>query len=408
MQGTAAADRAPRRNFGLDVLRCAAILIVLVNHAFIGFFLGLGGAAWDERNGAASLVSFVSIEWLFVLSGFLIGTMMIRSFDTAGTFWSRARSFWLRRWFRTFPNYYLFLVVNIAIVAWGLHGVHLVGPFTWEYAVFSQNVVDAESVPFFYNEAWSLALDEWFYLVLPLLVGLGIWAARRKTRDAFLAATAALILVPTILRVLVPIPADPLEWDLRIRRVTLFHLDATGWGVLAAIANRWTPAFWTRGVVPKAVAGFILMGIGVLSVQAMMGFLPQGATAVFMAWPRFPFAFALTCTGLGTFLALPAIARLRPPGTRSRKAVETVSNYTYSIYLSHFPLIFLLGEAVARTWGETVVPGRILWPLTILWFLLVFGVSAVVYHVFEKPTSDLRERFTRKIDASPFGPAPPP
>jgi peptidoglycan/LPS O-acetylase OafA/YrhL len=408
VQETAAADRAPRRNFGLDVLRCAAILIVLANHAFLGFFVLLGGITWEGRRAAWSLTAFVSIEWLFVLSGFLIGTMMIRSFEAEGTFWSRARSFWLRRWFRTLPNYYLFLLMNIAIVTWGLHGTLPTGKPLWQHAVFAQNLLGPERVPFFFNEAWSLALDEWFYLTLPLLVGLMSLVARARPRQAFLGATALLILVPTTLRLLVPIPTDPFAWDLNVRRITLLHLDATGWGVLAALVNRWAPDAWRRAAGAKAVVGLFLMLLGIAALQAMFQVLPGPAGDWLVAWLRFPVAFALTCTGLGTFLALPAIARLRAPAPAAASAVATLSNYTYSIYLSHFPLFFLIAEVTSRTMGEPPFRPGILWMLVALWLALVVTVSALTYTWFEKPTSDLRERFTRKVDASPFGPAPPP
>ena len=397
-----------RRNFGLDVLRCLAIAIVLANHAFQGFFVALGGVAWEGGKRAASLVGFLSIEWLFVLSGFLIGTMMVRTFERNESTWRGTWQFWLRRWFRTVPNYYLFLLVNAAIFTWGLHGPLEVGPFQWRYLAFAQNLAWPEDVPFFFNEAWSLALDEWFYFGLPLLVAAGLVVARLPRREAFVAATAALIVVPTALRLLVPMPPEPLEWDHSIRRVTILHLDATGWGVLGAITSRWWPRFWTDAVAAKAAAGLALMLLGLFAVHDMFGVLPAPLPAgVLTAWPRFPVAFAITLTGVGTFLALPWIARLPAPHARARAVVETFSNYTYSIYLSHFPLLYLIAEAIVPA-GATRVAIPTLWLATMVWLPLTVAVSAGVHHAFEKPVSDLRERFTRKVDASPFGPATPP
>lgn len=399
----------PRRNFGLDVLRCAAIAVVLANHAFQGFFVALGGVPWEGRRRAASLVGFLSIEWLFVLSGFLIGTMMVRTFDRAGSPWRGTWQFWLRRWFRTVPNYYLFLVVNALIFTWGLHGPLEVGPFRWRYVLFAQNLAWPERVPFFFNEAWSLALDEWFYFVLPLLVAAGFLVAKLPRRDAFVAATAALIVVPTVLRLLVPMPPEPLEWDHSIRRVTILHLDATGWGVLGAITSRWMPGFWSRRTGAKAALGLAAMLLGLFSVQQMFGVLPAALPGGWLtAWPRFPVAFAITLTGAGTFLMLPWLARLPAPHSRARGVVEAFSNYTYSIYLAHFPLMYLIAEALVPDGAPTPVPIPTLWLATLVWLPLTVAVSAGVHHAFEKPVSDLRDRFTRKVDASPFGPATPP
>lgn len=397
-----------RRNFGLDVLRCMAIAIVLANHAYLGFFVDLGSIPYAGWRQAASLAAFVSIEWLFVLSGFLIGTMMIRTFEGGEGFWRSTRSFWLRRWFRTLPNYYLFLGVNAALVVWDLHGRFPAGEPRWRFVVFAQNLAWPERWPFFFNEAWSLALDEWFYLALPLLAGLAFVLARASVRDAVLAATAILILVPTTLRFLVPVPEDPFVWDLAVRRVTLLHLDATGWGVLAAALNRWAPGFWSRAPAARAIVGAGMMVVGVLSIQAMFGVAPVLGD-VLAAWPRLPVAFALTLTGCGTFLALPWIASLPAPrGGVLQAGVERVSNYTYSIYLSHFPLLYVIGEVLDPSGDGPDIASRVLWVAAVVWLALVLLVSAGVHHAFEKPASDLRERFTRKVDASPFGPAPPP
>ena len=93
------------RNAGLDYLRTMAIFIVLANHAFINFFIYTETSAWEGVLAKISLQSVISIEWLFVLSGFLIGTIMIRSFSKSDSWWQCSKDFWMRRWFRTLPSY---------------------------------------------------------------------------------------------------------------------------------------------------------------------------------------------------------------------------------------------------------------------------------------------------------------
>lgn len=396
-----------QRNFGLDLLRCLAIAIVLANHAFLGFFVELGDVAWTGWKAAVSTLSMISIEWLFVLSGFLIGTMMMRSFEVEPTWWKRTRSFWLRRWFRTLPNYYLFLGVNCLIVLWGATPLP-VGEPRWQFLVFAQNLFGPEHQPLFFNESWTLALDEWFYLVLPLLVGLAA-VAGAGARRSFAVAAIALIAIPTVLRFAAPLPEDNYAWDFNMRRVTILHLDATGWGVLAAMVNRWRPEAWLRNQGRKALAGAALMAIGLLGVEELVfdGIPWRGENLhIVTQWPRLAAALILTCTGAGTFLAFPWITTIRPFGPRWRHIVEDVSNYTYSIYLSHFPVMFIVTGVLNR--GADDVNHGALWLELVLWLVLVFVVSRLVYTIFEKPLSDLRERYTRKVDASPFGPATPP
>lgn len=383
-------SHAPARNYGLDLLRAVAIIIVLANHLFLGLLLSHWPVHLRGWVAHASTSAILSIEWLFVLSGFLIGNMMIRSFERAGTFTKRARDFWLRRWFRTMPMYYLFLLVNVAFVAWGLGP----GRFHWTYAVFSQNLLSTPPSGFF-AEAWSLALDEWFYLVMPLLVGLFAIVGRRfgwGLPGTFLASTAVLLIVPMAARAAY-VPTDYQDWDRNIRVVTIMHLDATGWGVLAAIASRWRPGWWANQRAPKALVGvaFTVVGIVILVGHYTNGWLVH-------AFPRFANVVGLGLLPAGGFLMLPWISQLAGRPLASR-IVGFLSTYSYTIYLSHVPLLgialALLGDASETSRFEVVAASA-------LWLGAVLVVSMGVYHAFEKPVSDLRERFTRRVDANPF------
>ncbi len=386
---------APQRNFGLDLLRSVAILLVLANHAYLVFFFNLGHTL-GHIDFVASILTFFSIEWLFVLSGFLIGAMIIRSFESDGTWWTRAKSFWFRRWFRTFPNYFLFLLVNMLLVALHVSG----GQFTVGHAFFSQNLLHKEDLPLFFPEAFSLAIDEWFYFVLPLLVGIVGWRARLGLRTTFLLSTAVLIFIPTVARTLASPPTGAtgpevfFDWDMRFRRVTLMHIDATGWGVLGAATSRWFPNFWQTNAKRTAAGGLLLMASGMASIQHLYfgDALPDTAA-------RLSNGLNLAFIAGGTFLALPAIASMRGRGGALGQVVDRLSAYSYSIYLVHLPLLYLLVFSIPEA-ERASVPHLAL--LTVFWFAITVALSALLYHSFEKPVSDLRERFTRRVDASPF------
>lgn len=389
----ALSQTAGKRNFGLDLLRAVAIVVVLANHLLLGMWVTHWPVAVVGHVATFSTSAILSIEWLFVLSGFLIGTMMIRSLERAGTFWSRARDFWLRRWLRTMPLYYLFVGVNAALVAGGLSP----GRFSWTYLVFAQNLVSTPPSEFF-PEAWSLALDEWFYLVMPLLIGLFALVGRRLgwgLGATFLAATLVLITLPMAARATF-VPADYLDWDRNVRLVTIMHLDATGWGVLAAAASRWRPGWWTRAAGAKAASG---VACSVLGVWLLTGHYTGGLDAALVDHvPRLVNVVALGLLSFGAFLFLPWVAALRPARV-GRTPVAFLSTYSYTIYLTHVPLLLvavrLLGDTGASTRVEVLLASG-------LWFAAVLAVSVALYHAFEKPVSDLRERFTRKVDANPF------
>jgi len=143
------------RVFGLDLLRASAILLVLVAHASF-MFLPL-----THRLEGWWVLGHLGVELFFVLSGFLIGAILVRQ-ASANRF--GVGRFWLRRWLRTLPNYYLFLGINILIARW----IDGSWPPAAPYAVFLQNF--AWPQPIFFIESWSLAVEEIFYLVAPLLV----------------------------------------------------------------------------------------------------------------------------------------------------------------------------------------------------------------------------------------------
>ncbi|MBK7654531.1 MAG: acyltransferase [Betaproteobacteria bacterium] len=160
--------RDANRSAGLDYLRTASILIVIFNHFLISFFFATSKIKFEGVIALISASAVLSIEWLFVLSGFLIGAMMIRSFERSDNWAACARDFWLRRWFRTVPAYYLFIFINYLLIKYQLTE----GAFEYRSLFFSQNLHEPEQTPHFFGESWSLALDEWFYLTMPIMLGL--------------------------------------------------------------------------------------------------------------------------------------------------------------------------------------------------------------------------------------------
>src|SRR5262249_13567018 len=113
------------RVFGLDLMRAIAIALVLVCHSWA---LSDVPSYWGE--GIASVLGVLGVELFFVLSGFLIGNILLRQFEH-GVDVGEMFSFWRRRWFRTLPAYYLYLLINI-----GLAGLfHLQRGALWPYIV---------------------------------------------------------------------------------------------------------------------------------------------------------------------------------------------------------------------------------------------------------------------------------
>ena len=102
-----------KRVFGLDLMRALAILFVVIGH---------GGHLLEKANTNFPWIKLIDgVELFFVLSGFLIGGIIIKEFQNNGTFGiKQIFHFWKRRWFRTLPNHYLILILNIIVVYFGI------------------------------------------------------------------------------------------------------------------------------------------------------------------------------------------------------------------------------------------------------------------------------------------------
>ena len=362
--GDAATAATDSRRFGLDFIRAVAVSMVLVAHGSI-----LAMPLWTPGD-TMILLAYWGVELFFVLSGFLIGGLLIEG-HVRGPGW--VPQFWVRRWLRTLPNYYLFLALNVLFVA-----VYQGGDAPWPaYALFVQNL--AWPHPLFFGEAWSLAVEEVFYLLAPLLaVAIAPFArSRRAALALFVAALAGFLL----LRIGATLLGDP-AWDAGVRKITLLRLDAIGFGVLAIYLVKRCPAIDRyRGML--ALAGVLL---AVLAAGAFLGLARD--TSVFARSALF------TLTSLAFALLLPWAARWegRWLGRTGRRLVVWLAVTSYALYLTHMLVIRLLLEHGHQARDA-------------LAFAIGFGAYAavsllcagVVYRWFEKPTLQSRDAVSRAL-----------
>jgi peptidoglycan/LPS O-acetylase OafA/YrhL len=96
------------RIYGLDILRSMAILFVVYYHGYVLI---------SNIGSEDLLVNWVpdGVTIFFVLSGFLIGGIFIRTLQQPFFSFKSLLNFWIKRWFRTLPNYYLVLIIITAI-----------------------------------------------------------------------------------------------------------------------------------------------------------------------------------------------------------------------------------------------------------------------------------------------------
>ena len=110
------------RVFGLDVIRALAIIMVLCSHSTLLLFP-------NQDTTLLTAIRFfgaIGVDLFFVLSGFLIGGIILKQLKEGKVSFKDFLYFWTRRWFRTLPNYFLILILNI-LVFYFLHDKIIVG-----------------------------------------------------------------------------------------------------------------------------------------------------------------------------------------------------------------------------------------------------------------------------------------
>lgn len=359
-------DHSPRteRIFGLDVMRGTAGIMVVLAHT--SHLLG-GHWPWLPQ-----LFSFDWVELFFVLSGYLIGGMLLDSLQGTGAPGIRCIDFLQRRWLRSLPNYHLFLVINLALVAWGL-APGMIGDRTWTYAVFLQNF--HVPVDYFFWESWSLAVEEWFYLLFPI-IAFGLMAlARVPSRAAYLITCALFILGPVLARHLVSgAVTDDLTWELHIRKLVITRLDAPGWGMLFLWLHRTYPGQWTRRRWPLFIVGVLM--------------LVFTETVTYVEAPFFKTILLESVLPIGVALLLPVLATWHHGGAWAGP-VRQVSMNSFAMYLVHLPVMYLFGRHITQAAPWAAAAGYV------LLLVAVYLVSRLVFLYWERPIMRLRDPLSR-------------
>lgn len=360
---------AEGRAFGLDVCRTIAILLVVWGHT-------VQHSSPHPLIAEYGMVGLFGVDLFFCLSGFLIGRILLAD----STSWPERCEvglfrFWYRRWMRTLPLYFFYLVVSLK---YDWRGETVLSAHV-PYLLFAQNL--AWPMPEFFHLSWSLAVEEWFYLTFPLIILLFVGLGLSARRAAF-SAIVVLIITPMIARYFLPPQMPELRsFDEALRHVVVFRLDGIGFGVLMAYLYTWHPKIFDA-FRRYAIFGLVLVvGCVTATKRQYFGYV----NSPFLA----PFYFTVSAFGFAALL--PWFNALRPTGSKVvNGGVKFVSLVSYSLYLGHIP-----GFMIAL-WGlhhfgifDAVYPQP--WLLYPIFFVSAFGVATVTYLCIEKPVLKLRD-----------------
>lgn len=379
------ADPSRVKNREIEALRAVAILLTLVQHLPI-LLPWPDPPAWLKYT-YDHLFFWGGVDLFFVISGYVVTRSLLHGFastaSSGSSHWSEVKRFWLRRAFRLFPLAWLWVgIVLLATYSFNDSGVFgsvsdnaeqalwiLLYVYNWfAYGLFAAGINIAPLGVY-----WSLAIEEQFYLLLPLLL---LALPRRVLFGVLGVAIAAQFFVWR--------PAPWLEpmWGLRF--------DALLWGVLLAYfagtpmhaVSR--PACMTSSAGRWLANGLLLAGITVMPAALMKVSCTTGLLAV-------------VCT-LYVWLASFQCGYVLP-ATRFQRLLDWLGARSYAIYVMHVVVFMLIREGAYRlaranggetSWGWAT--GSLL-----IGLVLVFIGADICHRIIERPLRDFGRRIANKI-----------
>lgn len=318
---------------------------------------------------------FLGVEMFFVLSGFLIGYILIRQLNEHPFTLDSIIHFWTRRWFRTLPNYFLILSLNIVLFL--IMGGKL-GSFIAPYFVFIQNFNQPNI--FFFPESWSLAVEEWFYLLFPITLFLLCILYKQEDKRKIIRSTLIIFFVfPLLFRfyegLRMDLPSTIEVWDKFIRKIVMERLDALMFGVSMAYMK-----FYHQKIFSQFK-----------NIMFILGCLVSAGSFYFFFHSQINLFFKtlyFNCISLGFALLIPYLNSIKSGPKIIVLPTTYVSVISYSMYLLYLSLILnpLEKSFSASNFYEAAL-------LFTGYWILLLGCSALLYSFYERPMTELREKF---------------
>lgn len=376
----------------LHGLRVLAILSVFQVHVTILFVnAGLILPTFWPRFSASI---WFGMDLFFILSGFLIGRLLLVQPRREGKPSKRPiLRFYARRSFRIFPQYYV--VLTTLIVTTYLLGQPVHGDVIYEYAYLT-NYIDWTHLPAM-TWAWSLCVEEHFYLAVPLLM-LALGRTRSPKMGLWVLGIAWFVAIG--IRVLEyglgpPIFDGPWTEDLMLRR--LYNRTHTRLDILVAgVTLAWVEHHFRDALALWLQRSRNRIGLALL-IPLCLAFLLAPNFHDFGFWWELCAWGGVSSIMLSSIIVL----LLYQPGTGSRRVASalsskrflTLATFGYGMYLVHVPVAYFGLLPLAARMHAAGWPALVIWLFTL--FGLVVGAAAVSYglHLLvDKPFLKLRAR----------------
>lgn len=361
--------RAPKIA-GLDGLRSIAIVLVLLRHLVIG---GDANRGWRSAFIKLADAGWIGVDLFFVLSGFLITGILLRSKGRRHKF----RNFYARRSLRIFPLYYFALcVVFLLAPLFGCVAVAFRDQLSfWAYvANFRANDAAAQCLNI--GHFWSLAIEEQYYAIWPAVV---LSTSRRTAQRTCL----FLLVVGAVFRFSVFMSGS----DGRLYYWTFARMDGLVCGSLLALT--WDYSVVRHRLMRWAWPVLLVTGssVGALVWTDSLDLTFSSARSLFAATVLIgvPLLLAVffSCVLVIVLSGGVLTDLLENAFTR------TVARFSYGVYVWHLILLNMLLVSLSPIG---------IWPRAAVIAAASFAVAIVSYYVLERPALALKARFPQAVD----------
>ncbi|NCP53527.1 MAG: acyltransferase [Flavobacteriales bacterium] len=363
------------RNIGLDITRSFAILLVLFGHTS---WIGNHYPKYVEI--AMQAAPAFGVEMFFIISGFLIGNIILREIQSKNYSFSTFKYFLLRRSFKILPNYYFVLILNV--ILWYILYNNL--PDNLLAYFFLQQNFSSPSLDF-YRISWCLSIEYFSYILGPFLLFIGIKAFPIIQRKyVYLLVTLVVISAFNFSRIYFYFNytlSDLIDWDDNIRKVVIYRLDAIYYGfLLRYIYNEF------KGKILKIKNS--LFFIGLILILWLYLFRAHFGISVEKT-PGFMILLFLPLSSFFLCCLIPFLDNLKLKSKQISTFFINLSLMSYSIYLLHYTIILHTMKAIFPS--DSLIEIE-LFLYTLLYWGITFLISYIFYKIYEKPLMDFRDK----------------
>ncbi|MDE3182752.1 MAG: acyltransferase [Bacteroidota bacterium] len=360
------------RIYGLDILRAAAILFVLRLHSFIFTPLPL--------RKYSNFLYVDGVTLFFVLSGFLIGQIILKTYDRKRFNIRQLTQFWYRRWMRTLPAFYV--TISLLFLYEYFHHTIPYNGRVFKTFIFSQ-CFSAGNTDFF-REGWSLSVEEWFYLLIPFSLSVLHYYFNIPWKKLLI---GAIIFVIVLTEVVISLKLKRMPYlnnrtangetafNINIKSITYLRFETLMIGVLAAYLFYYKKRIWEyknfwfwSGIVLFIIIPFASKYLNSYRIK-------------------------LSGEAIATLFLLPKLNSIKTDKGLIYQIVTYISLISYSLYLLNYSAFHaVVMPFYDKYWFQYYGTNTYFSFAFLLYFGWAFLAASMMYYLIEKPFMRLRDK----------------